>query len=340
MLSEIRKRRQNYEKTHSTFTHIGNGYSMVACGGSEPAPSEGGDAASEPLKVGILQLIEHNALDSAREGFVQALADNGLTDGDTIVLDYQNAQGDPSNLSTMSQRFVNNNSDLVLTIATGAAQSMASNTTEIPILFTAVTDPVDAGLVASNEAPGGNVSGTNDMSPIAQQIDLMLQLKPETKTVGLLYNSSEDNSILQIDIVKGVLEEKGIAWVEQTVTNSSDVQQAAQSVVPKVDAVYLPTDNVIASAMPIVAQVANDAKVPVICGEENMVLSGGLATLGLNYYNLGYQTGEMAIRILVEGADISAMPVESQTDFNYVINGETAAAIGIEIPAELSEFVQ
>ena len=314
--------------------------SMVACGGSEPAPSEGGDAASEPLKVGILQLIEHNALDSAREGFVQALADNGLTDGDTIVLDYQNAQGDPSNLSTMSQRFVNNNSDLVLTIATGAAQSMASNTTEIPILFTAVTDPVDAGLVASNEAPGGNVSGTNDMSPIAQQIDLMLQLKPETKTVGLLYNSSEDNSILQIDIVKGVLEEKGIAWVEQTVTNSSDVQQAAQSVVPKVDAVYLPTDNVIASAMPIVAQVANDAKVPVICGEENMVLSGGLATLGLNYYNLGYQTGEMAIRILVEGADISAMPVESQTDFNYVINGETAAAIGIEIPAELSEFVQ
>ena len=314
--------------------------SMVACGGSEPAPSEGGDAASEPLKVGILQLIEHNALDSAREGFVQALADNGLTDGDTIVLDYQNAQGDPSNLSTMSQRFVNNNSDLVLTIATGAAQSMASNTTEIPILFTAVTDPVDAGLVASNEAPGGNVSGTNDMSPIAQQIDLMLQLKPETKTVGLLYNSSEDNSILQIDIVKGILEEKGIAWVEQTVTNSSDVQQAAQSVVPKVDAVYLPTDNVIASAMPIVAQVANDAKVPVICGEENMVLSGGLATLGLNYYNLGYQTGEMAIRILVEGADISAMPVESQTDFNYVINGETAAAIGIEIPAELSEFVQ
>ena len=313
--------------------------SMVACGGSEPAPSEGGET-SETLRIGILQLIEHNALDSAREGFVQALADNGLKDGETIVLDYQNAQGDPSNLSTMSQRFVNNDSDLVLTIATGAAQSMASNTTEIPILFTAVTDPVDAGLVASNDAPGGNVSGTNDMSPIAQQIDLMLQLKPETKTVGLLYNSSEDNSILQIDIVKGVLEEKGIAWVEQTVTNSSDVQQAAQSVVPKVDAVYLPTDNVIASAMPIVAQVANEAKVPVICGEENMVTGGGLATLGLNYYNLGYQTGEMAVRILLEGADISAMPVESQTDFNYVINGETAAAIGIEIPAELSEFVQ
>ncbi|MBR2503566.1 MAG: ABC transporter substrate-binding protein [Oscillospiraceae bacterium] len=327
------------KKLTSLLLTLAMAVSMVACGGSEPAPSEGGET-SETLRIGILQLIEHNALDSAREGFVQALADNGLKDGETIVLDYQNAQGDPSNLSTMSQRFVNNDSDLVLTIATGAAQSMASNTTEIPILFTAVTDPVDAGLVASNDAPGGNVSGTNDMSPIAQQIDLMLQLKPETKTVGLLYNSSEDNSILQIDIVKGVLEEKGIAWVEQTVTNSSDVQQAAQSVVPKVDAVYLPTDNVIASAMPIVAQVANEAKVPVICGEENMVTGGGLATLGLNYYNLGYQTGEMAVRILLEGADISAMPVESQTDFNYVINGETAAAIGIEIPAELSEFVQ
>ena len=327
------------KKLTSLLLTLAMAVSMVACGGSEPAPSEGGET-SETLRIGILQLIEHNALDSAREGFVQALADNGLKDGETIVLDYQNAQGDPSNLSTMSQRFVNNDSDLVLTIATGVAQSMASNTTEIPILFTAVTDPVDAGLVASNDAPGGNVSGTNDMSPIAQQIDLMLQLKPETKTVGLLYNSSEDNSILQIDIVKGVLEEKGIAWVEQTVTNSSDVQQAAQSVVPKVDAVYLPTDNVIASAMPIVAQVANEAKVPVICGEENMVTGGGLATLGLNYYNLGYQTGEMAVRILLEGADISAMPVESQTDFNYVINGETAAAIGIEIPAELSEFVQ
>lgn len=313
--------------------------SMVACSSGEtPQQPEGGE--TEMLKIGVLQLIEHNALDSAREGFVAALADNGFVDGETIILDYQNAQGDPSNLSTMSQRFVNDESDLVLAIATGAAQSMASQTEEIPILFTAVTDPVDAGLVASNEAPGGNISGTNDMSPIAQQIDLMLQLKPDTKTVGLLYTSSEDNSLLQIEIVKGVLEAKGIGWVEQTVTNSADVQQAAQSVIPKSDAVYLPTDNVIASAMPIVAQVANEAKVPVICGEENMVIGGGLATLGLNYYNLGYQTGEMAVRILKDGADISSMPVESQTNFSYLINAETAQAIGIEIPAELAEFVK
>ena len=311
--------------------------SMVACGSSEPAPET---EESTPLQVGVLQQLEHNALDSAREGFVQALADNGFVDGETIVLDYQNAQGDASNLSTMSQRFVNNNCDLVLAIATGAAQTMASQTSEIPILFTAVTDPVDAGLVDSSEAPGGNVSGTTDMNPIAEQVDLLLKFVPEAKTVGLLYTSSEDNSILQIEVVKSILDEKGIAWIEQTVTNSSDVQQAAQSVIPKVDAVYLPTDNVIASAMPIVAEVALAEKVPVICGEENMVLSGGLATLGINYYNLGYQTGEMAVRIFNEGADISAMPVESLTNFNYVINGEMAEAIGIEVPADLAEFVQ
>ena len=311
--------------------------SMAACS-SAPAGEESGE--KEMVKVGILQLIEHNALDSAREGFVQALADNGYIEGENLEIDYQNAQGDPSNLSTMSERFVNNNSDMVLAIATGAAQSIASKTTDIPVLFTAVTDPVDAGLVSSNENPGGNVTGTNDMSPIAQQLDLMLKLKPETKTVGLLYNSSEDNSVLQIEIAKEALKERNIEWVEQTVTNSSDVQQAAQSVVPKVDALYLPTDNVIASAMPIVAQVATEAKIPVICGEENMVIGGGLATLGLNYYNLGYQTGEMAVRILKDGADISTMPVESQTDFNYLINGETAQAIGMEIPADLAEYVK
>lgn len=309
--------------------------SMVACS-SAPASEE---TENDMPQIGILQLVEHTALDAAREGFVKALADNGFVDGETVVIDVQNAQSDQSNLSTMSERFVNNKCDVVLAIATGAAQSMASKTTEIPILFTAVTDPVDAGLVDSNEVPGGNISGTNDMSPIAQQIDLMLQLKPETKTVGIIYTSNEDNSILQAEIVKEVLSSKGIECIEQTVTNSGEVQQAAQSVVPKVDAVYIPTDNVVASAMPIVAQVAIDAKVPVICGEENQVINGGLATLGLNYFNLGYQTGEMAIRVL-NGEDISTMPVESQTDFSYLINAETAAAIGIEIPAELVEFMQ
>ncbi len=312
--------------------------SMTACGSSQP--SENPQSDDSKVKIGILQLIEHPALDTAREGFVAALEDNGFVDGENLEIDYQNAQGDPSNLSTMSQRFVNEKSDLVLAIATGAAQNMASATSEIPILFTAVTDPVDAGLVASNENPGGNVSGTNDMSPIEKQIDLMLQLKPETKTVGLIYNSSEDNSILQIEIAKSALKAKNIEFVEQTVTNSADVQQAAQSVIPKVDAVYVPTDNVVASALPIVAQIANDEKVPLICGEENHITNGGLATIGLNYYKLGYQTGEMAVRILKDGADISTMPVESQKEFSCVINGEVAQLLGIEIPQELKEFVK
>lgn len=297
------------------------------------------EESSDKLKIGVLQLAEHEALDSAREGFVKALEDAGFKDGDNIVLDVQNAQGDQSNLSTMSDRFVNNDSDLVLAIATGAAQSMASKTSDIPILFTAVTDPVDAGLVSSNENPGANITGTNDMSPISQQIDLLLQLAPNTKTVGLLYNSSEDNSVLQIEIVKKALQERNIAFDEQTVTNTSEVQQAAQSLAGRCDAVYVPTDNVISSAMAIVSDIMTENKIPVICGEENQVINGGLATLGINYFELGYQTGEMAVKIL-NGEDVSTMAVQSQENFSYLINKETAQAIGIEIPQELQEFAK
>lgn len=305
---------------------------------SQNSQSQGGTEV-EKIKIGVLQLVEHVALDEAREGFIKALADNGFVDGENIEIDIQNAQGDQSNLLTMSQRFVNQKSSLVLAIATGAAQSAAAQTKDIPILFTAVTEPVVAGLVTSNEVPGGNISGTNDMSPIKEQIELLLKLSSDVKTVGVLYTSSEDNSVLQAEIVKEVLEEKGLKFVEQTVTTSNDVQQATQSIVTKCDAVYIPTDNTFASAMPIVAEVTQKAGIPVICGEEGPVKNGGLATLGLNYFNLGYQTGEMAVRVL-KGEDISKMPVESLTKYDYLINAETAKAIGVEIPEDLKEFVK
>ncbi|MEG0090560.1 MAG: ABC transporter substrate-binding protein [Oscillospiraceae bacterium] len=294
---------------------------------------------SEKLKIGILQQLEHTSLDLAKEGFIKALADGGYVDGENITIDFQNAQADQSNLLTMSQRFVNNKSDLILAIATGAAQSAAAQTKDIPILFTAVTDPVAAGLVNSNEAPGGNISGTNDMSPMEKQIELMLTLAPDTKTVGVMYTSSEDNSVMQAAAVKEILKKKGLTYIEQTVTSSNDVQQATQSIVTKCDAIYIPTDNTFASAMPIVGEITQKAKVPVICGEESPVKNGGLATLGLNYYNLGHQTGEMAVRVL-KGEDISKLPVESQEKYSYLINGETAKAIGITVPDELKEFVK
>ncbi len=305
---------------------------------SQTAVPQETQAPGEMITIGILQYVTHNALDAAREGFVQALADNGYVEGVNVTYDVQNAQQDSNNLSVMRDRFVSNKVDLVLAIATPAAQAIAAATSEIPILFTAVTDPVDARLVTSAEQPGGNVTGTNDMNPIAQQIELLVKLVPGAKTVGIIYNSSEDNSVLQADIAKEEATARGLAVVVQTVTSGNDVQQATQSLVGKCDAIYVPTDNTLAAAMPTLGAVAEEAKIPVICGESNMVLAGGLATLGINYYNLGYQTGEMAVRVL-KGEPTASMPVESLQNFDFTINANTVAALGITVPEDLLPYV-
>ncbi len=297
-------------------------------------------APQDSYAIGIIQYVEHSALDSAREGFVAALAENGYVNGENITIDEQNAQADQSNLATISDRFVSANLDLVLAIATPAAQTMAGKTTEIPILATAVTDFEVAKLVESSAAPGGNVSGTTDMNPIKEQIELLTKLAPEAKTIGCIYNGGEDNSVLQAQLAKQEVEALGLTYTEITVTSTNDVQQATQTLVNSCDAIYIPTDNTLASSMPVVYGVTVESKTPVICGESGMVESGGLATLGINYYNLGYQTGMMALRILTEGADISTMPVESLTNFDYTINGETAEAIGITIPEDLQQYVK
>ncbi|SMC47855.1 ABC transporter substrate-binding protein [Papillibacter cinnamivorans] len=310
------------------------GSTATATPTATPAPTE-----QASFSVGIIQYVEHAALDASREGFVQALADNGYVEGQNLTLDLQNAQADQNNLKTISQRFVNNKVDLILAIATPAAQAMASETTEIPILGTAITDYVAAKLVDSNEAPGGNVSGTTDMNPVKEQIDLLVKLVPDVKTVGILYTSSEDNSVVQANMVKEACEALNLAVEEATVTSVNDVQQAAQSLVGKVDAIYIPTDNILASAMPVVSTVTNEAKIPTICGESNMVLAGGLATLGINYYNLGYQTGEMAVRLFKGEAKISEMPIESLTNYDFTINGEVAKTIGVTIPEDLQQYV-
>ena len=307
--------------------------SLTACGGEKASGDDG------KIRIGILQQLEHPSLDQSREGFIQALADNGYIDGENIVIDYQNAQSDQSNLSNMADRLVSEESDLILAIATGAAQTVAGKTSEIPILVTAVTDPVDAGVVNSMENPGTNVSGTSDASPMKEQLELIMQIKPDTKTIGLLYTSSEDNSILQINQAKEILDDMKVSYVEQTVTNSNDVQQAVQSLVNKCDAIYIPTDNVLASSMALVADITWSAGIPVITGAESMVTDGGLATLGLSYYNLGYQTGEMAVKVL-QGEDISTMPVETQKEYNYIVNGDAVTAMNIALPQELAQYVQ
>lgn len=298
-----------------------------------------GCSGQKKTTIGIIQYMDHVALDNAREGFIAALADNGYVDGDNITIDYQNAQGDQTNLSTISDRFIKNKADLVLAIATPAAQSIAGKTAEIPILGTAITDYVSAKLVNSNEAPGGNVTGTSDMNPIKEQIDLLVKLVPDAKTVGVLYTSSEDNSILQAAIAKEAIENLGLNYVEVTVNNTNDVQQAAQSIVSQCDAIYIPTDNTFAAAMPVVSGVTNQSKTPVICGETGMVQKGGLATLGINYRDLGYQTGLMAVKVLKGEAKPASMPIETSSKFDYAINGTVAREIGLDIPADLQQYV-
>ncbi|MBP1544882.1 MAG: ABC transporter substrate-binding protein [Oscillospiraceae bacterium] len=293
---------------------------------------------SGKLKIGISKMMTHDAMDRAEEGFKKALLDKGYDDT-KVEIDAQNGQGETANLNTIATQFVGDDVDLIFAIATPAAQAAQGQTTEIPIIGTAITDFQVAGLVNSNDAPGTNVSGTTDMNPVEEQIDLMMKLAPDTKVVGFLYNSSEDNSVLQTDIAKKYVESLGLTWTEKTVSNTNEVQQATTSIVNECDAIYIPTDNIFASSMTTVYEVCVEAKKPVICGESGMTMAGGLATLGLDYYNLGYQAGLMAVRVL-EGEDISKMPIEGASEFVYCINGDFAEAIGMTVPEDLQQYVQ
>ena len=305
---------------------------LAGCGGEKKAAPE-----KKMVKVGIVQLVEHSALDAANKGFVDGMAANGYKENENVTYDRQNAQADQSNLQNIAQRFVSGKVDLICAIATPAAQTMANATKDIPIVGTAITDYAEAKLVASNKEPKGNVTGTTDMNPIKEQVDLMLKIMPQTKNVGVVYSSSEVNSQLQVKILKEVLAAKNINVVEATVSNVNDIQQAAQSLVGKVDAVYAPTDNVIASAMPTLVAITDEAKIPVFCGEGGMVKAGGLATVGIDYYKLGLQTGAMAARILSGKEKPATMANESQKEMQTIVNTEAAKKLGITIPADVLE---
>lgn len=290
---------------------------------------------AKTIKIGVIQLVEHSALDANYKGFVDGLAEAGYVDGDNIKIDYQNAQGEQANCVTIAQKFVNGRSDLIFAIATPAAQAAANLTKKIPILISSVTDPESAKLVKSNNAPGGNVTGTSDLTPCAAQMDLIKKLYPEAKTVGMLYCSSEQNSHFQIKLAEEACDKLGLKYIEATVSNSNEIQQVTQSLCGKVDVIYSPTDNMIAAGMPLVGQVALENKIPVIVGEEGMCKAGGLATYGINYYELGKQTAKMAVRILKGEAKPATMPIEYLDTCDFVVNEETAKVLGVKIPAEL-----
>lgn len=287
------------------------------------------------LKIGVVQLVEHSALDANYKGFVDGLAEAGYVNGENIKIDYQNAQGEQANCVTIAQKFVNGKSDLIFAIATPAAQAAANLTKKIPIVISSVTDPESANLVASNSAPGKNVTGTSDLTPCAAQMELITTLFPEAKTVGMLYCSSEQNSHFQVKLAEEACEKLGLEYVEATVSNSNEIQQVTQSLCGKVDVIYSPTDNMIAAGMPLVAQVAIENKIPTIVGEEGMCKAGGLATYGINYYELGKQTARMAVRILKGESKPAEMPIEYLDTCDFLVNEETAKALGLTIPADL-----
>lgn len=307
---------------------------VVGCGNAVDKPQEEASGEEQVLKLGIIQIVEHPALDASRQGFLEVLAEKGYEEGKNLEIDYQNAQGDQSNLKTIARKFVTDQVDMVLAIATPSAQSMASETDEIPILITAVTDPAVAKLVESNEHPGTNVTGTTDMTPVKEQLELLLKMVPDVKKVGVIYSSSEVNSEVQVAIAKEAAAELGLEIIEATVTGSAEVMQIAQSLVGKVEGIYVPTDNVVASSIASVISVAEDNDLPLVVGESALVEVGALATVGIDYYNLGRQTGDMALRV-IEGANPADMAIESLKDIDVVVNLGAAERMEIEVPQEI-----
>jgi len=292
--------------------------------------------AAEEYEIGISQFVEHPSLDLAREGFIDQLAEEGFIEGENIKIDLQNAQADFSTAQTIAQRFNQNKVDLVLAIATPSAQTAANVLKNTPVLITAVTDPVEAGIVQSMEKPGANITGTTDMNPVAKQLELIRDFLPEVKDIGILYNPGEVNSTVQVKLAKEKAKEMGVKLEEATVSNSSEVSLAVSSLVDKVDAIYVPTDNIIVSAMPTVLQTAHNRQVPVFASENNSVEQGAIATLGIDYYQLGKQTGSMAARIL-NGSNPAEMPVESSKQLKLYINKKSAEEINLKIPEDLLE---
>lgn len=294
------------------------------------AEETGAEAATtdQTFKIGVLQLVQHAALDATNEGFFAALDEAGIK----YEADQQNASGEQSNCQTIAEKLVNDGNDLILAIATPAAQAVAGVTSEIPVILTAVTDPAESGLVEDNALPGGNVTGTSDLTPVTEQIDLLQKLVPDAKTVGILFCSAETNSEIQAQMAREALDAAGIAHEDYTVSSSNEIQTVVESMIGKVDAIYAPTDNMIAAGMATVAMVANDNGIPTIVGEAGMVEAGGLATYGIDYYQLGYMAGEQAIDILVNGKTAAEIPIGylPADRCELTINEETAQTLGID----------
>ena len=300
--------------------------------GKEEAAQQGGKTL---IPIGIVQLVEHEALDAANRGIVDALAERGYKEGVNVTIDRQNAQADQSNLQNIAARFVSNDSKILFAIATPAAQTLAAATKTIPIVATAVTNFEVAKLVASNEKPGGTVTGVSDINPVAEQFALLMKFAPDAKAIGTIYNSSEINSTYQIELLKKAASAAGVEVVEASVSSVNDIQQAVASLKGKVGGLYLPTDNIIASAVPVLMKSVFEAGIPTVAGEGGMVRAGVLASIAVDYYTLGKMTGAMGADILDGKKKPADMPIQSQKAEKVLVNLKTAETMGIQIPEDI-----
>ncbi|QIM15475.1 ABC transporter substrate-binding protein [Leucobacter insecticola] len=302
----------------------------LALAGCSSDSGDNGDTKAESYSIGVIQLVQHPALDAATKGFQDAFKDAGVE----VKWDVKNANGEQATAVTMAQGFASSNVDLVLAVATPAAQAAAQAITDKPVLFTAVTDAVSAELVKSDEKPGGNVTGTSDAAPIDEQLKLLKELVPDVKTVGIVYSSGEVNSEVQVKAAKEAASKLDLEIKEASVTTANDIAQAVESL-GDVDSIYVPTDNMVVSGIAALIQVAEAKKIPVIGAESGTVEGGAIATLGIDYTKLGYQTGEMALKILKDGADPATMSVELSKEYTYVVNPAAAERFGVTIPASI-----
>jgi len=304
---------------------------------SKVAEEQKSENNNEKIKIGIIQPVEHPSLNQIREYIILGLEEQGLKD--KVEITYKDAQGDPTNINTIISQFIGDEMDIIVPIATSTAQSAAAATKDIPIVFAASSYPVEAGLVKDLNKPEGNVTGVSDAIDIKLIFDLAFELTPGVKTFGFIYNSGEVNSVAAIEKAKEYCKEKGIDYVEATITNSSELLQASQSLLGKVDAIFTPTDNTVAMAMPVLAGEAMKAGIPVYTGADSMVADGGFATVGVDYTILGRQVADMVKRI-IDGENISEIPVETLKEYSKIVNTTTAKQLGIELTEDMLKDYQ
>ncbi|WP_240374809.1 ABC transporter substrate-binding protein [Bacillus piscicola] len=329
---------------------------LGACGQSDEEAAGSGDAenangdteeaetdanADETFVIGATQIVEHPSLDAAYEGFKEGLADNGFVEGENVEFDHQSAQGDQNNTATIANNFIAEGVDLIFANSTPSAQAALQASSETPILFTSVTDAVEAGLVDSMDNPGELITGVVDLHPEAIQmtVDFMSEYFPDS-TVGMVYNSGEQNSVTQIEAVEKAAADTGLDIATRSVSTSAEVQQATESLVGEADVLYIITDNTVVSALETVVGVAESQGLPLIVGEPDSLERGGFATFGINYHDIGYRTGEMAAEILSGEKTPAEIPAEYPQDMELFINKEAAEAQGIEIHEDWEEKAQ